>query len=43
MTCHYAGKTPVYGQRAMEILLDNLARFRQGMSLRNVVDKTLGY
>ncbi|HXF63434.1 MAG TPA: D-2-hydroxyacid dehydrogenase [Caldilineaceae bacterium] len=43
ITCHYAGKTPVYDQRAMAILLDNLERFRQGLPLRNVVDKMLGY
>jgi phosphoglycerate dehydrogenase-like enzyme len=43
ITAHYAGNTPAYGERAMEILLDNLRRYRAGEPLRNVVDKRAGY
>ncbi len=43
ITPHYAGSTPYYADRFMEIFLDNLARYREGRPLRNVVDKTLGY
>ncbi len=43
LTGHYAGATPRYGERAMELALENLARYRAGEPLRNVVDKRLGY
>jgi phosphoglycerate dehydrogenase-like enzyme len=43
VTFHYAGLTPRYNERAMEIFVDNLRRYRAGELLRNVVDKTLGY
>jgi len=43
VTGHYAGATPRYGERAMALALDNLARYRQGRPLANVVDKRLGY
>ncbi|MGH2544718.1 MAG: D-2-hydroxyacid dehydrogenase [Ardenticatenaceae bacterium] len=43
ITCHYGGATPHYNERAMEIFLDNLRRFRAGEPLRNVVDKGRGY
>jgi phosphoglycerate dehydrogenase-like enzyme len=43
ITSHYAGITPHYDERAMEIFLDNLRRYRAGEPLRNVVDKELGY
>jgi phosphoglycerate dehydrogenase-like enzyme len=43
ITSHYAGLTPHYNERAMEIFLDNLRRYRAGEPLRNVVDKNLGY
>ena len=43
ITAHYAGATPRYTERAMEIFLDNLQRYRAGEPLRNVVDKKLGY
>jgi hypothetical protein len=29
--------------RTMELFLDNLARFRTGQPLRNIVDKQRGY
>ena len=29
--------------RTMELFLDNLARFRAGQPLRNVIDKRRGY
>jgi phosphoglycerate dehydrogenase-like enzyme len=43
ITAHYAGHTPAYNERAMDIFLDNLRRFRGGEPLRNVVDKEAGY
>lgn len=43
LTAHYAGLTPHYDARAMEIFLDNLERYVSGKPLRNVVDKRLGY
>ncbi len=43
ITAHYAGLTPHYDERAMEIFLDNLERYLSGRPLRNVVDKRLGY
>jgi phosphoglycerate dehydrogenase-like enzyme len=43
ITSHYAGLTPRYHERAMEIFLDNLRRYQAGVPLRNVVDKKLGY
>lgn len=39
LTPHEAGNTDVYTERAMPIVLDNLAHYRQGgVPLRNVVD-----
>jgi phosphoglycerate dehydrogenase-like enzyme len=43
ITSHYAGLTPHYHERALEIFLDNLERYAAGRPLRNVVDKDLGY
>ncbi|MBN1937509.1 MAG: D-2-hydroxyacid dehydrogenase [Anaerolineae bacterium] len=43
VTAHYAGRTPHYEERAIEIFLDNLRRYTAGQPLRNVVDKKLGY
>ncbi len=43
ITGHYGGVTPAYDDRAFEIFLDNLHRYRAGEPLRNVVDKRLGY
>jgi phosphoglycerate dehydrogenase-like enzyme len=43
LTAHYAGMTPCYDDRALAIFLDNLARYRAGQPLRNIVDKELGY
>jgi phosphoglycerate dehydrogenase-like enzyme len=43
ITSHYAGLTPRYHERAMEIFLDNLRRYQAHEPLRNVVDKKLGY
>ena len=40
ITAHYAGSSPRYYERAMPIFLDNLRRYRDGMELRNVVDKS---
>jgi phosphoglycerate dehydrogenase-like enzyme len=40
---HCADNTPQSLERAMDIFLDNLDRFRRGAPLRNVVDRTLGY
>ena len=43
ITSHYAGITPHYHTRALEVFLDNLTRYVAGRPLRNVVDKELGY
>jgi len=43
ITAHYAGANPYYTERALAIFLDNLARYRAGEPLRNVVDKKIGY
>ena len=43
VTSHYAGLTPRYDERAFNIFIDNLRRYREGEELRNVVDKEMGY
>jgi len=43
VTSHYAGLTPHYNERALDIFLDNLQRYRAGEPLRNVVNKVRGY
>jgi phosphoglycerate dehydrogenase-like enzyme len=43
ITGHYGGVTPSYDDRAFEVFLDNLHRYRAGQPLRNVVDKRRGY
>ena len=43
VTAHYSGATPHYDERAMEIFLDNLRRYRDDAPLRNIVDKHAGY
>ncbi len=43
ITPHTSGDTPHYDERALEIFLENLRRYRAGEPLTHVVDKTLGY
>jgi phosphoglycerate dehydrogenase-like enzyme len=43
VTPHYAGMTPRYHERLVEIFLDNLERYVAGRPMRNVVDWSLGY
>ena len=43
ITSHYSGSNPHYNERALEIFLDNLRRYRSQEPLRNVVDKERGY
>lgn len=43
ITSHYAGASPRYHERAFDILLDNLQRYKNGQPMRNVVDKVRGY
>jgi len=43
ITAHYSGSTPKYNDRAMEIFLTNLQRYRADLPLQNIVDKKLGY
>jgi phosphoglycerate dehydrogenase-like enzyme len=43
ITPHYAGASPRYNERAMKIFLDNLQRYRDGVQLRNLVDKRAAY
>lgn len=40
---HCADHFPGWKRRAIELFLDNYERFRQGLPLRNLVDKRLGY
>lgn len=43
ITPHLAGRQRDYTGRAADIFVDNLARYRDGRPLRNVVDKRAGY
>jgi phosphoglycerate dehydrogenase-like enzyme len=43
LTPHVSGYTPHYFGKMLEIFEDNLERFIAGRTLRNVVDKELGY
>ncbi len=43
LTGHFAGSTPFYFDRVLEIFLENLRRYRSGEPLINVVDKQRGY
>lgn len=43
LTPHYAGITPRYVDRLMEIFTDNLTRYVEGRPLRNLVDVKQGY
>jgi len=43
ITGHYAGSTPFYFDRVMEIFLENLRRYQCGKTLINEVDKQRGY
>jgi phosphoglycerate dehydrogenase-like enzyme len=44
MTCHSSGRaTTRMAQRASDLFLDNLARYRTGQPMRNLVDLGLGY
>jgi phosphoglycerate dehydrogenase-like enzyme len=43
VTGHFAGSTPFYFKRVLEIFLENLRRYRSGEPLINVVDKKRGY
>lgn len=43
ITAHYAGNTPYYDQRALNIFLENLERYTTGRPLLNIVDKSIGY
>jgi phosphoglycerate dehydrogenase-like enzyme len=43
ITPHCSGNSPKVKERTLALFLDNLNRYHQGQSLRNVVDKTAGY
>jgi phosphoglycerate dehydrogenase-like enzyme len=43
ITPHCSGHSPRVKERSISLFLDNLNRYRQGQSLRNVVDKNAGY
>ena len=43
LTPHTSGMGPRYWERAMEQFVTNLARFRTGLPLENIVDKRAGY
>jgi phosphoglycerate dehydrogenase-like enzyme len=43
ITGHFAGSTPFYFDRVLEIFLENLKRYRSDEPLINIVDKKRGY
>ncbi|TCO67642.1 MULTISPECIES: D-2-hydroxyacid dehydrogenase [Caldanaerobacter] len=43
ITPHIAGITPHYMKRAMEILRENLIAYKEGRTMRNIVDLDKGY
>jgi phosphoglycerate dehydrogenase-like enzyme len=43
VTPHLAGMSSAYEARVVQLFLDNLARFRRGDQLRNLVDLSRGY
>lgn len=43
ITPHTTASTPLFRRRSAELFLDNLARYRDGRPLRNVVDFDAGY
>jgi len=43
LTPHVAGSTPRYFERALDLFVDNLARYLEGRPLRNLVEHALGY
>ena len=43
ITPHYAGATPKYFDRLVEIFTENLGRYQAGEPMINIVDKKLGY
>lgn len=43
LTPHVAGYSPRIAERHLEVLLDNLQRFRRGEPLRNVVNKAMWF
>ncbi|NJD11844.1 MAG: D-2-hydroxyacid dehydrogenase [Gemmatimonadetes bacterium] len=43
ITPHVSGTTPRFWRREVDLIVDNVARYRAGRSLRNLVDKQLGY
>ena len=43
ITPHHAGDLDDYAERVAALFLENLARYRAGQTLRNVIDKRLGY
>lgn len=43
VTPHCSGHSPRVKERSLALFLDNLTRYQQGKTLRNVVDKNAGY
>jgi phosphoglycerate dehydrogenase-like enzyme len=43
VTPHISGGTPRYMERAVDLFCDNLRRYLDGETLRNVVDPARGY
>ncbi len=43
LTSHFSGFHPQYDELAFQVFLENLERYNRGESLRNVIDKHLGY
>jgi phosphoglycerate dehydrogenase-like enzyme len=43
ITPHVSGSTETYGERALQVLRENLRRIRDGNKLVNEVDREKGY
>jgi len=43
LTSHYSGFHPRYDEMALQVFLDNLGRYNGGQTMKNLVDKRLGY
>jgi len=43
ITPHVSGTTPDFWRREVDLIVENVGRYRRGERLRNEVDKELGY
>jgi phosphoglycerate dehydrogenase-like enzyme len=43
ITPHVSATTPLFWRREMDLIVENIRRYREGVPLRNIVDKDTGY